>query len=681
MLRTRLLFDRSAGFIGLIGAVGGFISDVLQPLGDFSPWLTGISLAVTVAAAIWLYIERRKPGVDIIETRAAVTLFIAGTSTIVFALLTAFMASAPPNGYLAESVPAIADLQRQLLNLEEQVAELQETAEQTAEDITQLITTTGELSENVAGVISTTAELGDDVAGVISTTDVISAAVAAVLSDTTALAGDVSAVVSTTGAISETVGDVLDTTAAISESVATVISATTETAANVETVISTTEVISAGVSTLLSATEQTAAGVSTLLTTTAALAGEVDALQDTAEETAASVEEIAQPQAAGFAELQASFAQLIGSQTLVADPQTPQEWYSNARIYQLKGDTANAIKAYEGYLQFKLEYVDPLLEYTQILKATDGIARTRQAVNALLDANPASFTLDLIAATLLDTPAEQSVRLEALAERAPLFGPVFNELGKVYDAVGVNGGTRALLLSAAENYAKVVELEKEQNFSRYFIDKVRATNEVDAAAARLPQLQNSVETMKPSVLINQQPEGVVFAFILYDAAELFISIDDPAALKSTGFINSIVGPLPNTNNLPPLPVEPGDHVLYWQYRDKVGFTSALYEEPFSLGEIAVVYYPQPADFATGKIKGFFQAGLLRQDGKEYTYYYSLDSEALDQTPPGGPVIADGSQVFIQFDDLAAGDHILYVQAEDTAGERSGITQFKFTVTQ
>ena len=30
------------------------------------------------------------------------------------------------------------------------------------------------------------------------------------------------------------------------------------------------------------------------------------------------------------------------------------------------GDTANAIKSYEGFLGFRLEYVDPYLEYTAL---------------------------------------------------------------------------------------------------------------------------------------------------------------------------------------------------------------------------------------------------------------------------------------------------------------------------
>src|SRR3990172_7042434 len=279
MEQLRKALTRAAGPVSLIGAVGGFIGDIIAPLGNFAPWIAGLSLVFAVITLFGFLALRRRQGAEAWDSPVAGALLASSASTVIFGFWSVIFAVGPDRGYLAENVAPIATVQAQLLNLQEDVTEIKETTGETA-------------------------------------TQVVLAATA---------------------------------------------------------------------------------------------------------------------QAQGFADIQAAFAALqAGGGSIVANPQTPQEWYSNARLYQLRGDTANTLKAYEGYFTFNLEYVDPYQEYTALLKAAEGIARARQIISAQLNARPDSLALELTFARLLDTRVERLARLTALATRAPQFGPVFFELGEEY---------------------------------------------------------------------------------------------------------------------------------------------------------------------------------------------------------------------------------------------------------
>lgn len=57
---------------------------------------------------------------------------------------------------------------------------------------------------------------------------------------------------------------------------------------------------------------------------------------------------------------------------IISDPRTPQEWYSNAVLYKLKGMNEDAIKAFEKFFNFNIIYVDPYLQYIEVAKNVKG---------------------------------------------------------------------------------------------------------------------------------------------------------------------------------------------------------------------------------------------------------------------------------------------------------------------
>ncbi|HZQ10471.1 MAG TPA: hypothetical protein VFD70_28085 [Anaerolineae bacterium] len=524
----RKAFSQAARPIAIIGAVGGFIGDIIQPLGNFAVWIAALSLVGAVVALVWLIVLRRRAGEEVWDTLAAGLLVLCVGSFVVFTAWSIIFAVGPERGYLATNVEPIGQLQAQLLGLQKDVTEIKQTTQVTATKVAEQ--------------------------------------------------SDVQSVAATA-------------------------------------------------------------------------------------------------QAKGFADLQAQFATLQQG-SIVANPTTPQEWYSNARLYQLKGDTANALKAYEGYFQYNLEFVDPYIEYSDLLKATDGIARAREKMDAYYNAHKDSATLDLVSARLLDRTSERLARFNAIATRAPQFGPVFFELGQEYDRALAAAYTSDLLQKQANAYGTLLKLETDsQGYSRYFIDKSLAeTNLANAQKSLDAQTAARNIVGKTDVMITQYNDGMQFVVILTEAGvkKILFDIDKTPPTRETGSQTFGGNTTPNVSIKLPVPV--GKHTLYVQYIDANGTPSAVLQRDFTVRQVFANFNQQPTDFSTNTIPGLFIIGYAgAPEDKIFTYKWSIDSDALDGSQLAGALGG------IQVKDLKPGEHVLYLQAIDQQGNKSEVEQIPFAV--
>jgi tetratricopeptide (TPR) repeat protein len=409
---------------------------------------------------------------------------------------------------------------------------------------------------------------------------------------------------------------------------------------------------------------------------------DVSVVKQTTQVTQQDVVAVATAQARGFDEVQRSFAALqVGQGNLVGQPGTPTEWYSNARLYQLRGDTANALAAYEGYFKFKLDYLDPYAEYVALLTSTSGIARARDAIEMLRGAQPDSLPIQLSAIRLIDAAPDRLARLIELTTRAPQFAPAFKDLGDEY-ARSISGGPTAdRLQKLAAAYETLFQLEKSQAFSRYFIDKATADQQLQEAHATHDSLAAAAQVMS-HVEFNLYPyyNGVQIVVVLPEvgnARQLLIGFDAVEPLTDTGrigtgaqtFVNTSVGPVP-------LPV--GDHTVYARYIDANGVASPVYSQTFRIDPIAITVQQPPADFTTGKRSALFTAGVLNGNVTDlWTYKYSVDSSALDHSTSGSVMTS------ITINDLTPGAHSLHIQA--TRDQATGpaattpLVEYPFTI--
>jgi hypothetical protein len=539
-------FSRAARPIAIIGAVGGFIGDIIQPLGDFALWIAAVSLIGAIGSLIWIILLRRRAGEEIWDTVAAGTFVVCAGSFVIFSMWTIIFAAGPPRGYLATNVPAIGDLQAQLLGLQKDVTVIKETTTQTATRVAQ--------QSDVQSAQATAQAQSNQVQGA-------------------------------------------------------------------------------------QATKQ-AQGV------------DIQAAAATA-------------QAKGFADLQTQFAALQQG-AILDNPSTPQEWYSNARLYQLKGDTANAIKAYEGYFQYNLDYVDPFLEYSDLLKGTDGIVRAREKIDGYYNARKDSATLDLVSARLLDTANDRLARFNTLATRAPQFGPVFYELGLEYDRALGAATTSDLLKKQGDAYGTLLKLEKDvQGYTRYFIDKTLAERNLTDAQKRLDAFVNARSVMgKLDVIVYQYNDGMQFIVILAEAGvkKLLFDIDNPKPARETGTVAATGTP---NLSIGKIPLSVGKHTLYLQYIDANDTPSQVFEKEFLVRQVFATFQQQPVDFSDNTFPGVFSIGVTGASFEQlFDYKWSIDSDALENHFLGAGMGA------IQLTGLKAGDHVLYLQAVTQDGSKT-----------
>jgi hypothetical protein len=408
----------------------------------------------------------------------------------------------------------------------------------------------------------------------------------------------------------------------------------------------------------------------------------VSAVKQTTQATQQDVIAIATAQARGFDELQRSFAALqAGQGSIVEQPQTPPEWYSNARQYQLRGDTANALAAYEGYFKFKLDYLDPYADYVALLTTTAGIARARDAIATLRAAQPGSLPLELIAIRLLDAAPDRLARLIDLTTRAPQFAPAFKDLGDAYTRSISGGPTADRLQKLAAAYDTLFQLEKSQAFSRYFIDKVTADQQLQEAHTTHDGLAAAAQVMS-RVEFNLYPyyNGVQIVVVLPEvgnARQLLIGFDAAEPLTDTGRISSGAQTFVNTS-IGPVALPVGPHTIFARYIDANGVASPVYSQTFRIDPIAITLQQPPADFTTGKRSALFTAGVLNGAVTDlWTYNYSVDSSALDQSASGSVMTA------ITIDDLTPGAHSLHIQAtrDQTGGKpaTTPVVEYPFTI--
>lgn len=520
-------FRSAAAPVALVSSVLGFIGDVLAPLGEFAPWVAGLSVLITIGAIASLAMQYRRHRQLDAGSQAAGVFVMGVCSTVIFSVWAVITGSAPERGFLASNSAPIAQMQASLLNLEKDVADIKTTTQQIAN-------------------------------------------------------------------------------------------------------------------------------------TTTRTADQVDA--------------IATAQAAGFAQMQSAFAALQANGSIVPDPQTPQAWYSNARVYQLKGDTANAIKAYEGFAAFQLDFVDPYQSYADLLTATRGAAQARQRLSDLRLAQIANPALELALIGLLDAPAERLERLNALVARQAAFAPAYLALGQEYDRALQRGVTSDLLNRQHTAYTRLFALEENQGFSRFYIDKSLAQAQLVTARERLAGYARMRDVMGTvEIQATLYYNGVQIAIVAADVAfarQILIGIDEPTPTIDTGknaagTPNTIVGPVK---------VEPGPHTLYARIIDFNGVASSVYSRTVQVDSIAVVFVQQPKDFSTNRIPGLFSVGILNSGGAEpVTYFWSLDNAALDQRLDGISVMA------IPVDNLTPGPHTLHIQAAFPDGGKTPVVAFPFVV--
>lgn len=114
---------------------------------------------------------------------------------------------------------------------------------------------------------------------------------------------------------------------------------------------------------------------------------------------------------------------------IISNPQTAEEFYHNAWLFEKNGDYGNARKAYVKYFSFNTDKLDPHINFQKFLKIQEGLAGAREIYNEMFDE---SNLVNKYAKILLENKEQKLAKLQTFATENPNFAPVFYELAKMY---------------------------------------------------------------------------------------------------------------------------------------------------------------------------------------------------------------------------------------------------------
>ncbi|MEL6666652.1 MAG: caspase domain-containing protein [Pseudomonadota bacterium] len=274
------------------------------------------------------------------------------------------------------------------------------------------------------------------------------------------------------------------------------------------------------------------------------------------------------------------------------EPEEPYEYYANARVYEVRGDAANAVRMYEKYLTFSPEYVDPHYQYQRYLRATEGRMAAREIYNEMKFDRPDDRVLQF-AAALLQTPTQRKTQLEAFVAEHPDFAPALYALSLDFSQRRLGSQTTADKRRERELLDDFMALHQDGQYVKYFIDKPAAETEIQDAEERLAALSvMAAAAMQNPVSMTSMLGGGGFMLTLMIAdishGEIFIRRPEAEfeSLGLTTYRNPMTGALMPTTYFE-LPMEAEAAEFEVKYLDAKGVEQGPY--PVSFDPVTALY--------------------------------------------------------------------------------------------
>jgi len=336
---------------------------------------------------------------------------------------------------------------------------------------------------------------------------------------------------------------------------------------------------------------------------------------------------------------------------LIPNPQTPAEHYHNARFAEVKSDFATARKSYNAFLASGVEFIDPYLAYTDMLKVQDGAEGAREVIATLRKSNT-TLSLEAAEALLLPKTARTGT-LKKLIERAPEYAPAVYLLSREFSAEKLGEQTIADKKEEKAALDQFRALNEKGQFQKYVLDKKEGKkwmDDVDARYARLAAMPDQVLKTPVTLSAQQSNQGwmITLGFADYKVKKIEYRLDEQGDFKDTG-----LGTVANPQTGLPMPnpffnaenLKEGEHTVEVRYVDMTDKVNGPYKLSFNTNTAAIAMGKQVLNQLAptwvmfrdyeGKTLLYFTS-LLSYRGALKTIRYSLDTDALDKTYPFKP---------------------------------------------
>ncbi|BCG84480.1 hypothetical protein MesoLj113c_05900 [Mesorhizobium sp. 113-3-9] len=223
---------------------------------------------------------------------------------------------------------------------------------------------------------------------------------------------------------------------------------------------------------------------------------QAEKLQATTEQIAASIDTIAK-----------GFAQLAAQGGAIAEPKRPDEFYHNARVYELSGDMLNARRSYLAFAGFDVDAIDPYTRFATLLRVQDGKAGAREVFGQLADKGKA-LSIKLVHILQFDD-AQRLDKLNAFIAANPDYVPAYYLLAQEFSEDRLGSQTLADKRSEAQALTKFVSYEKDGGLLKYFVDQTQLADWLDRSHSRLAALGDVLDPARfvPSLTPMRSNQG------------------------------------------------------------------------------------------------------------------------------------------------------------------------------
>jgi class 3 adenylate cyclase len=188
-----------------------------------------------------------------------------------------------------------------------------------------------------------------------------------------------------------------------------------------------------------------------------------------------------------------TFSRLSQRGGLVEDSRSAPGLYYKALLFEAKGETSGAHRAYYTLARMGLEFIDPHLRYAALVRAHEGPAMTRQVYAELHEDAPSRATA-LLHALQFDGP-ERAAKINALVTEHPDFAPAYYFLAEEHseERRGGHQTTRDRHIELAA-LSEFLEADREGRLNAFFLDHAVAADWVERARKRRKSLEGQLKS-------------------------------------------------------------------------------------------------------------------------------------------------------------------------------------------
>lgn len=253
---------------------------------------------------------------------------------------------------------------------------------------------------------------------------------------------------------------------------------------------------------------------------------QVEKLQATTEQIAVSIDTIAK-----------GFAALAAQGGAIAEPKRPDEFYHNARVYELSGDMLNARRSYLAFAGFDVDAIDPYTRFATLLRVQDGKAGAREVFGALADKGKA-LSIKLVHALQFDD-AQRLQKLNAFVAANADFAPAYFLLSQEFSEDRLGFQALSDKRSEATALTKFLSYEKDGGLLKYFVDQTQLADWLDRSRSRLAALGDVLDAKRfaPTLTPMRSNQGWSMTISIPEPATgISWRMGDSGPFTETGFL-------------------------------------------------------------------------------------------------------------------------------------------------